>query len=318
MKYPIGNLTKCIAIILALIILNLTVIPNFEHAMATSLTSENMQPELHQYWKYENKDVVTGWVFHFTLEFVAEKTIRVANKDVQVNVLEGSGSIEGWPSGVQPGYNEIYIKKEIKKNNLETVTYTQQINYTTNYNKINITYDIAENTKPNNITIGSQWTKKVNRTKVIETKNEGEPLRKDEPIIELINSTLECDRIDRVTTPAGEFDAFRIIEQQYILDFPDTTIFWYLSVATKSVVKMERKSVASEIVETEQLLDFGKKVIPNNNHENGNDIDDNNDTEFFDLNNPEFQILLGITILVVIAIIIGAISFRKKKREIDE
>ena len=78
---------------------------------------------------------------------------------------------------------------------------------------------------------------------------------------------------------------------------------------------MERKSVASEIVETEQLLDFGKKVIPNNNHENGENGDDNNDTEFFDLNNPEFQILLGIIIIVVIAIIIGAISYRKKKPE---
>ena len=84
MKYTIGKFSKCIAIIVAIIILNLTVIPNFEHAMATSLTSENMQPELHQFWKYENKDVANGWIFHFTLEFVAEKTIKVANKDVRV------------------------------------------------------------------------------------------------------------------------------------------------------------------------------------------------------------------------------------------
>ena len=317
MKYTIGNFTKCIAIMFALIILNLAVIPNYEHALATSITSVNMQPELHQYWKYENKDIKNGWVFQFTLEFNTEKTIKVANKDVPVYVMEGHGSIEGWPNGILPGYNEIYIKKEINKNNLELVTYTQQINYTTNYNKMFITYDITKNTKPDNITIGSQWTKILNRTKLIETKKEGEPVRKDEPIIEKINSTLECDRIDRVETPAGEFDAFRIIEKQYILDFPDTTIFWYLSLATKSVVKMERKDVASDIVETEQLLDFGKNVVPNNNHENGKN-DDNNGTEFFDLNNPGFQILLGITILVVIAIIIGAIQYRNKKPNNDD
>jgi len=329
MKYAINFFIKILVITLTLLLLNLTIIPNYQYATATNLTMESLLPEKGYYWKYENRDFEDGWIFHFTLKFDDEKTIMVANKNVEVIILEGTGEIVYWPEDIDPnqrsGDNEIYVKKQIQKSNFETITYTQEISYRyfesgnliKNYIYSYYTYNITEITKPENITIGSNWTRKVLRTVSLEFKTgNNEPTKITHPE-EIINSTFNCDRIIPVEVPAGTFTTYRIVERQWIIDLPDTTIYWYYSTEVKNIVKMERKNIASDnILETEELMEFSTGIPDNNNDENGNNISDNGDQgSWLNLQNRDFQIILGASIILIIGIAIGVFVYRKKRNE---
>ena len=79
MKHSINFYIKILVIALTLLILNLTIIPNYQYASATNLTIDSLIPEKGYYWMYENHDFEDGWIFHFTLKFEGEKTIMVDN-----------------------------------------------------------------------------------------------------------------------------------------------------------------------------------------------------------------------------------------------
>jgi hypothetical protein len=312
MKNYSWTISKLMVIAITFIFLNMIVFPNYQYATAADLSSDNLRPEINRYWNYRNSDLVEGWIFEYKLKVNEEKSIKVANQDVPVLVLEGEGIIEGWPSGVSPGSNYFYIKKDIIKSNLEMVTYTQQINYTLNYHKTFITYNITEFNKPVNITIGSKWMKKMIITQTIEYKRDDD----DKPVItthppELINSTFECDKIVQTIVPAGTFDTFRIVERQWIDDIADKTIFWYYSIAIKGFVKMEKKNAESILIETEELLSFGVETPDNgNNHVDNNDTSE--DDDWLDITNTNTQLMLGMTGLAIICIIIGVFVYKKK------
>ncbi|WP_455391892.1 hypothetical protein [[Eubacterium] cellulosolvens] len=319
--------TKLLVVALTLVLLSVTITSNLQYAAAANLTNDSMRPEKNQYWKRQNKDLDDGWMFEYTIEVVDETTISVGNKNVPVLVLEGTGKILDWPDDIITSQrtedNDIYIKKEINKNNLELITYTLNMsyryvdgegNYTENYVYVFETYDIIELTKPDNITVGTNWTKKVILTQVFRFKKGNKDVEeyKMDPV--MINSTIECDRIEKVTVPGGEFDTFRVVEQQFVISaFPDKTIFWYLSLAAKDYVKMERWNAQSIVEESEELLEFGKKT--DGNGLNNNDSNDNDEPGWLDLGNRNTQLLLGILGLVIICLVIGVIVYRKRKKQ---
>ena len=129
MKKLSWTISKFMVISITLILLNITVLPSYQHALAADLTNESLRPELYRYWEYRNSDLKADWVFLYVLEVKEEKIIKIANQDVPILVLEGQGSIEKWPEDVTTGSSTFYIKEEIISNNLELVTYSQKINY---------------------------------------------------------------------------------------------------------------------------------------------------------------------------------------------
>ena len=212
-------------------------------------------------------------------------------------------------------------KKEIRKDNLELITETLNISYGYSDNitypykyfiNTYTTYNIIELTKPDIITVGTSWTKKVLRTETVEYKRPDEPVRKDTHPTEIINSTIECDKIAPVTVPAGSFDTFRVVEQQFVIEaFPDTTIFYYYSIKANNIVLRERWNPSSETVEIEKVLKYGTKEVDNGHKNNGSD---DGDTSWLDLEDRNVQITLGITSIVIILIIIGVFYSKRRDR----
>ena len=246
MKTTIYSRSKVLVVLVALSVLNLTVLVNYQYARSSDLTNDTLRPEKDYIWKYENKDLDQDWVFQYTLTLGGERLKKVANKDVPVLVINGTGKIAKWASNIDKSLvtdqNKIYIEREIDKNNLELIAYTQEISYeriieknlTMNYNYLYITYNITELTKPDNITMGATWIKKVIRTQTLEFKKDlNSPERITHPE-ELINSTFECDKIVNIKVGAGSFDTFRIVERQWIADMPENTIYWFYRLPNKN------------------------------------------------------------------------------------
>ncbi len=321
MKIPIFTTTKVLAFLIMLLMINLPIISSNSYTEALKLSDVSMTPEIGRYWKYENRDLQLGWIFGFTLKAQTEKLIKVANQNVSVVVINGTGNIKQWPGNINKSQitdqNKIFIEKQVDNNTLELITYTLQIsyvlnindNFTTNYNYEFTTYNITESTKPQNISLGSTWSRKVIRTQSLEYRKwPGETQHITHPD-ELINSTFECDKIVKTMVNAGTFDTYRIVERQWIGGNPDTTIYWFYSTQTKSVVKKERRNIAQELVEVEELMDYGPKdnVPPNNNSKN------NSDSDWFNLNNTNFQLFLGVIAIIIICVILGLFMPRKRK-----
>jgi hypothetical protein len=325
MKAKVKTISSLLVISITLLLLNLAIIPNLQYASAAELSREDMTPEKDQFWKKKNKDLENGWVFEFTLEVIGESVTKVANRDISVLVLEGTGKIVKWADDISQAQrtdqNKIYMRREINKENLEKVTETLNISYEyyddenryfENYIDIFTTYDIKELTKPDNITVGSNWTKRVIKTELVRRKFGAEEEQIIQQPEEEINSTIECDRIEKVTVPAGEFDTFRIVEQQFIQSaFPDTTIFWYFSIAAKNFVKIERWNAESIVAENEEVLKFGEKdndpPPPNGNN------DTNGESGWLDLGDRNVQLLLSLVGIIIICLIIGAIMYKRGK-----
>jgi hypothetical protein len=320
MKTYAKQFTGLIVICISLFLLNLAIIPNYDYVTSTKFTNDNIRPEQNRYWKYRNEDLEKGWEYEFTLQVTDERIIKVANKNVPVLVLEGEGHIEGWPSGVTPHQdNNITVTKQINKENLELITYHLNIsyriyngdNYTTNYVDEFTTYNYLEFDKPNNISIGTKWTKKILRTQTLEYRTHPDPTEKVTLPSEIINSTVECDRISSVNITAGDFDTYRIVEQQFVNNIRDTTIFRYYSIAVKGTVKTERWNYQSEVVEVEELLEYGLKK-PNGENGNGPNNDDSDDN-WFETNKNNLMFILIFSIIIIVVAAVMNLSGRKKK-----
>jgi hypothetical protein len=328
-RNTIRTISKVIVLLITIFILNLSILPNYyQVSAATSLTADALVPSLDSYWTYEKEDLETGEIIRFTLNYTGEKVIQIENKPVTILVLEGTGNVEKWGINRKDidkiESNDVYVKKEIIKSNYEQVTYTQNINLKINDNGklssafINdlTTFNITELDKPNNITIGSTWSKKVLKT-VMRTYDDGSG--KIESVTlpkEILNSTFECDRImvpDGIII--GSFDSFRIVERQWIGTTPDTTIIRYYSIDTKSLVKMERINNKDVTVEREILIDYNLTIPDNNNNgippENGNDTDD--DSGILGMGDLVDILILGGTAIVIIGIIAGILYYKKRK-----
>ncbi len=321
-------LIKALVITITLLFVNLGILSNYNTAIAAPLTSGSLQPDLGFYWVYEINDNMNGYVFEYNISFKEENIIKVKNENTSVLVLEGDGKIIQWPDiVVSPNENDFYIKKVINKNNLELITYRQDItlgfyvgnNYTTAYTHDNFTYSYLELTKPDNITMGSKWTRRVERQWDLDYKkadnNSG-----SHSIEEIINSTFLCDRMISVKVPAGTFDTFLIIERQWMPMIKgntteylnEKTIEYYYSTKAKGIVKKVQKDLFNTVELTEKLIDYGISKESGNGDPDPNGEEDNKDGlgAWIDLSDINVQISLGVICLIVTGLFFGYFSFR--------
>jgi len=314
--------SKTLVLLISLVMVNLTLLPGYEHAIATTLTTQDLLPEQNFYWVYERSDFTDNSIWKYNISVTGESTIRVANLDVEVLVVEGTGEIIQMPTGiVQVTSSEIYIKKLIRKDNLELVKYTQTLNleYTSdgyliqNYHNINITYDYVQFTKPDNITLGSNWTKMVKRTKDQQYKRGTDELVSDPPHTDLINSTLIFDNIAPVTIKSKTYNSYLVIEKQYNNEIIDKTIEYYYAKEAKGYVRKIRKNVLNQTEEIEQLIKFGIKKDKPQNNDPDNGETNGDDGAFLDPSDRNVQIILGVSLIIIAVAIVGYISYRRRQ-----
>jgi hypothetical protein len=312
---------KTLVIIISLLLINLVILTNYEHALATELSNDDLTPELNSYWEYRRQDFSDNSIYRYNLTVSGEKTIKVANMDVKVLILEGYGEIIQWPNDIIPSdFNEIYIKKEVRKENLELIRYTERITlgniiegeHVSSYTQNIITYNYVDFTKPESITIGSNWTKNVIRTQERENKLSGEDPEKfvhqDE-----INSTILCDSIKSTIVDAGTYKTFVVLERQWHGDIEDTEVWYYYSKQAKGYVKKERRNFTDDLVEIEELIEFKEGTPDNGNNHDNNESNDGADSPWFDLNDRNVQISLGVIFILIACVIFGYIGYRKFK-----
>jgi hypothetical protein len=309
---------KIISFITIISLLNLTALLNFEYASAQSeLSNDDLRPELNDFWEYKRTDYSDDSIYRYNLTYTGETTIKVANRDINVLILEGYGFIEKWPRNLeQADRNSIYIKKLIRKDNLELIKYTQYIDLEyiiegtsqIRYTHENITYNYIEFNKPNNITIGSNWTKNVIRTQDMNIKRDT-----DLPVKNVhtdhLNSTFLVDNVYYVLIGNIGYNTLMVLERQWHEDIIDTTIEYYYSDEVHGYVKKIRKDFSGEIVEVEELIEFksGKKI--DNGPQNGQP--ENGEESWFDLNNRNVQILLGAIFILIALVIFGYFGYKR-------
>jgi hypothetical protein len=309
---------KIISLITIFSLLNLVVLFNIEFSAAQSeLSNDDLRPDLNDYWEYRRTDYSDNSIYRYNLTYTGETVIKVANIDINVLILEGYGFIEQWPEQLeQSDRNSIYIKKLIRKDNLELIKYTQYIDLEyiregiidKRYIHENITYNYIEFNKPNIITIGSNWTKNVIRTQDMNIKRDT-----DLPVKNVhtdhVNSTFLVDNVYYVLVGNTGYNTLMVLERQWHEDIIDTTIEYYYSDEIHGYVKKIRKDFSGDIVEVEELIAFksGKEI--DNGDQNGKEK--NGEESWFDLNDRNVQMLLGAIFILIALVIFGYFGYKR-------
>jgi hypothetical protein len=291
---------------------------NIEFSAAQSeLSNDDLRPDLNDYWEYRRTDYSDNSIYRYNLTYTGETVIKVANIDINVLILEGYGFIEQWPEQLeQSDRNSIYIKKLIRKDNLELIKYTQYIDLEyiregiidKRYIHENITYNYIEFNKPNIITIGSNWTKNVIRTQDMNIKRDT-----DLPVKNVhtdhVNSTFLVDNVYYVLVGNTGYNTLMVLERQWHEDIIDTTIEYYYSDEIHGYVKKIRKDFSGDIVEVEELIAFksGKEI--DNGDQNGKEK--NGEESWFDLNDRNVQMLLGAIFILIALVIFGYFGYKR-------
>jgi hypothetical protein len=312
---------KLYVLVIAMILVNLTFILNYDFAASQSeLSNDDLRPELNDFWEYRRFDYLDDSIWYYNLTMTGETTIKVANKDIKALVLEGNGIIEQWPKDLEVADDaKIYIKKLVDRETLEVIKYTQYLDLvyiiegrsTTRFTHENYTYNYVEYTKPLNYTIGSNWSKSVINTRDLNFKDETGEIKQSPPHTDQTNSTYLVDSVKYVMTGSKGYNTLLILERQWNKDIIDTTIEYYYSDQVNGYVQKIRRDFTGEIEEMEKLISY-KKLEPDDIKE-PNGTDDNESDNWFDLGNTNTQILISAICIVVALVIIGFVGYRKRR-----
>ena len=321
-------LPKTLALIIALLIMNVSFISSLHNSSAKALNNEDIRPVLGDFWTYERTDHEKGYVYNYNLSVIGENTTIVENQEIPVLVLEGYGKIVIWPTDVKHiSENSIYIKKLISKETLEVIKYTQYIEleyyddgqYKSAYTHENNTYYFLKYSRPSNITIGTSWTKETIRTRDLEFKTGDSGPQRDIQQMKF-NSTLTCDKIHELVFTSGRFDTFMVSEKQWLGAGLNETIEYFYSDKANGYVHKIHKNSVGKTIETETLKEYGNINKSANGQPQNGDGGDEGTSQWYDIDfqDRNVQIIIGAAFLIIALILIGNVGFRKKGKSSDK